>query len=76
VSGSLGQGRGCGAPPISIFRSKTILEKHHVARYIKIERTVREDHIYKQARRSSALIWVRCMMRRALASNGARRCMV
>jgi hypothetical protein len=48
VSGSLGQGRGCGAPPIAILRSKTILEKRHVARYIKIECTVREDHIYKQ----------------------------
>jgi transposase len=33
------------------FQVKTILEKHHVARYIKVERTVREDHIYKQARR-------------------------
>jgi transposase len=33
------------------FHVKTILEKHHVARYIKIERTVREDHIFKQARR-------------------------
>jgi hypothetical protein len=33
------------------FHVKTILEKHHVARYIKVVRTVREDHIYKQARR-------------------------
>ena len=33
------------------FQVKTILEKHHVARYMKVERTVREDHIYKQARR-------------------------
>jgi transposase len=33
------------------FQVKTILEKHRVARYIKVERTVREDHIYKQARR-------------------------
>jgi hypothetical protein len=33
------------------FQVKTILEKRHVARYIKVERTVREDHIYKQARR-------------------------
>jgi transposase len=32
------------------FQIKTILEKHHVARYLKVERTVREDHIYKQAR--------------------------
>jgi transposase len=33
------------------FHVKSILEKHHVARYLKVERTVREDHIYKQARR-------------------------
>lgn len=33
------------------FQVKTILEKHHVARYLKVERTVREDHTYKQARR-------------------------
>jgi transposase len=33
------------------FHVKTILEKHHVARYIKVERTVRQDHIFKQARR-------------------------
>jgi transposase len=33
------------------FQVKTVLEKHHVARYIKVERTVRENHIYKQARR-------------------------
>jgi transposase len=33
------------------FQIKTILEKHHVARYLKVERTVREDHIFKQARR-------------------------
>src|SRR5262245_31393948 len=33
------------------FQVKTILEKRHVAHYIKVERTVREDHIYKQARR-------------------------
>jgi transposase len=33
------------------FQVKTILEKQHVTRYIKVERTVREDHIYKQARR-------------------------
>jgi transposase len=33
------------------FQVKTILEKHHVARYLKVERTVREDHIFKQARR-------------------------
>jgi len=33
------------------FQVKTILEKHHVARYMRVERTVREDHIYKQARR-------------------------
>jgi len=33
------------------FHVKTILEKHHVVRYLKVERTVREDHIFKQARR-------------------------
>ena len=33
------------------FQVKTILEKHHVARYMTVERVVREDHIYKQARR-------------------------
>jgi transposase len=33
------------------FHVKTILEKHHVVRYIKVKRTVREDHIFKQARR-------------------------
>jgi transposase len=33
------------------FQIKTILEKYHVGRYIKVVRTVREDHIYKQARR-------------------------
>jgi len=33
------------------FHVKTILEKHHVAHYIKVERTVREHHIFKQARR-------------------------
>src|SRR5262245_52339829 len=33
------------------FHVKTILEKHHVVDYIKVERTVREDHIFKQARR-------------------------
>ena len=49
MSGSSGQGRGCGAADID-FQVKTILEKHHVARYMKVERTVREDHIYKQAR--------------------------
>jgi len=33
------------------FHVKTILERHHVAPYLKVERTVREDHIFKQARR-------------------------
>ena len=33
------------------FQVKNILEKHHVGRYLKVERTVRERHIYKQARR-------------------------
>jgi transposase len=30
---------------------KSILAKYHVARYLKVERTVREQHIFKQARR-------------------------
>jgi transposase len=30
---------------------KTILEKHHVGRYLKVSRTVRENHLYKQTRR-------------------------
>ena len=30
---------------------KVILEKHHVARYLKVRRTVREEHEYKQTRR-------------------------
>jgi transposase len=33
------------------FQIKAILEKYHVTRYIKVERIVCEDHIYKQARR-------------------------
>jgi len=30
---------------------KVILEKHHVARYLKVRRTVREEHEYRQTRR-------------------------
>jgi len=30
---------------------KVILEKHHVARYLKVHRTVREEHEYRQTRR-------------------------
>jgi transposase len=30
---------------------KTILDKHHVGRYLKVRRTVREEHLYKQTRR-------------------------
>ena len=30
---------------------KTLLDKHHVNRYLKVSRTVREEHIYKQTRR-------------------------
>jgi transposase len=30
---------------------KAILEKHHVARYLKVRRTVREEHEYRQTRR-------------------------
>lgn len=30
---------------------KMILEKHHVTRYLTVKRTVREEHLFKQARR-------------------------
>jgi transposase len=30
---------------------KMLLDKHHVNRYLKVSRTVREDHLYKQTRR-------------------------
>jgi transposase len=30
---------------------KTLLDKHHVNRYLQVSRTVREEHIYKQTRR-------------------------
>ena len=30
---------------------KMLLEKHHVNRYLKVSRTVREEHLYKQTRR-------------------------
>ena len=30
---------------------KTILDKQHVGRYLKVRRTVREEHLYKQTRR-------------------------
>jgi transposase len=30
---------------------KTILDRHHVGRYLKVRRTVREEHLYKQTRR-------------------------
>jgi len=30
---------------------KTLLDKHHVNRYLKVSRTVREEHVYKQTRR-------------------------
>ena len=33
------------------FQIKTILDKHHVSRYLKVTRTVREEHFYKQTRR-------------------------
>jgi transposase len=33
------------------FQIKAILDKHHVTSYIKVMRTVHEDHIFKQARR-------------------------
>jgi len=33
------------------FQIKTIVDKHHVGRYLQVGRVVREEHIYKQARR-------------------------
>src|SRR5215469_16237229 len=30
---------------------KTIIEKHHVSRYLQVSRVVREEHLYKQTRR-------------------------
>jgi len=33
------------------FQIKTLLDKHHVNRYLKVSRIVREDHFYKQTRR-------------------------
>ena len=30
---------------------KTLLDKHHVNRYLKVSRLVREEHLYKQTRR-------------------------
>jgi transposase len=33
------------------FQIKTLLNKHHVDRYLKVSRIVREEHFYKQTRR-------------------------
>src|SRR5215831_9220663 len=33
------------------FQIKTLLDKHHVNRYLKVSRIVREDHFYQQTRR-------------------------
>jgi transposase len=33
------------------FQIKTLLNKHHVDRYLKVSRMVREEHFYKQTRR-------------------------
>jgi hypothetical protein len=33
------------------FQIKTLLDKHHVNRYLKVSGTVREEHFYKQTRR-------------------------
>lgn len=33
------------------FQVKTILDKHAVGRYLKVERIVREEHVFKQTRR-------------------------
>lgn len=39
-----------GAPEIDLA-VKLIVERHHVARYLKVRRVVREEHVFKQARR-------------------------
>jgi len=39
-----------GAAEIDL-KLKMILETHHVGRYLKVKRIVREDHVYKQTRR-------------------------
>jgi hypothetical protein len=46
ASGSPGRGTG----DID-FEIKAILEKHYVSRYFTVNRTVREEHLFKQARR-------------------------
>jgi len=39
-----------GAPEIDL-QIKLIVDKHHVGRYLKVRRVVREEHVFKQARR-------------------------
>ena len=39
-----------GAPEIDLA-VKLIVDKHHVGRYLKVRRIVREEHVFKQARR-------------------------
>ena len=39
-----------GAPEIDL-QIKLILDKHHVGRYLKVRRVVRQEHIFKQTRR-------------------------
>jgi len=39
-----------GAPEIDL-QIKLILDKHHVGRYLEVRRVVREEHVFKQARR-------------------------
>src|SRR5215813_12095684 len=39
-----------GAPEIDL-QIKMILDRHHVGRYLKVARVVREEHLYKQTRR-------------------------
>ena len=39
-----------GAPEIDL-QIKLTLDKHHVSRYLKVRRVVREEHVFKQARR-------------------------
>ncbi len=48
LAGAKARRRGAGEIDLQV---KLILDKHHVSRYLKVTRTVREVHLYKQARR-------------------------
>jgi len=48
LAGAKARLRGAADIDVSI---KLILEQHHVERYLKVRRTVREEHLYKQTRR-------------------------